>query len=170
MSNKKSNGRVWPYIIGGSITLVFGFCVATIVVTSKADIQFSDAYMTYYQDADANANELIKARIAFDEKYTIEYVGDGIQEKGAVVKYRLTDLNKNPINNAKLLLAISRPETSKFNQNLESAEVENGIYTFTNLAFPKVGVWNLIAKVSVGKDYRFYNLKADTRIKEIFEF
>jgi hypothetical protein len=34
----------------------------------------------------------------------------------------------------------------------------------------KAGVWNIIAKVSVGDDYRFYNIKADTRIKEAFEF
>ena len=43
--SKKSNGRVWPYIIGLSITLVFGFCVATIFVTSRADVQESDAYI-----------------------------------------------------------------------------------------------------------------------------
>ena len=170
MSNNESSGRAWPYIIGGSITLVFGFCVATIVVTSKADIQSSDAYMTYYQEADANANELIKAKISFDKKYKIEYVGEGIKEKSAIVQYRITDLNNNPINNAKMILATSRPETSKFNQKLDSSKVENGVYTFSDLDFPKVGVWNLIAKVSVGKDYRFYNLKADTRIKEVFEF
>ena len=170
MSKNKNQGRAWPYIIGGAITLVFGFCVTTIVVTSKANIQSSDTYMTYYQEADANANDLIKAKIAFDKKYKIEYVGEGIKEKNAVVEYRVTDLNHNPVNDAKVILATSRPETSKYNQKLETNQVQNGVYTFSDLNFPKVGVWNLIAKVSVGKDYRFYNLKVDTRIKEVFEF
>jgi len=170
MSNKKKSGRVWPYAIGGAITLVFGFCVATVVVTSKADLQISDAYMTYYQDADANANELIQARIAFDKKYKIEYVNNGIKQGKSEVSYKVTDLNGKLINDAKMILATSRPETSKLNKKHEIFKVENGIYTFSNLDFPKAGIWNLIAKVSVGNDYRFYNIKTDTREKKVTEF
>ncbi len=168
--SKNSSGRAWPYIIGGSITLVFGFCVATVVVTSQANIQTSDAYMTYYQDADAQANDLIVARIAFDKKYKIEYVTDGISEKGSVISYRVTDLENNPIDNATVVIATSRPETHEFNQKFESPEVSNGIYSFKGAEFPKVGLWNIIAKVTVGNDSRFFNIKADTRIKEAFEF
>jgi len=166
----KSSGRVWPYIIGGAITLVFGFCVATIVVTQSAHIQESDAYMTHYQDADAKANELIKARIAFDKKYNLEYLSQGIALKDSQVSYKITDKSGNPVNNAKLTLAISRPETSAMNKTYENPVVANGIYTFQGVDFPKVGVWNLIVKATVGEDYRFLNIKADTRIKEAFEF
>jgi len=166
----KSNGRIWPYAIGISITMVFGFCVATIVVTQKANIQESDAYMTHYQDADANANDLIEAQIAFDKKYKIEYITDSIQENNSVIKYRLTDINENPVNDAKIRIATSRPETAEFNQELDSPVVENGVYSFSGANFPKVGVWNIIAKVNVGDQSRFFNIKADTRIKEAFEF
>jgi nitrogen fixation protein FixH len=166
----KSKGKIWPYAIGMSITLVFGFCVATIVVTSKANIQESNAYMTYYQDADAKANDLIKAQMAFNKKYKIEYISQGISESGSTLHYRVTDINSNPVNNAKLIVAISRPETNEFDVTLENPKVENGVYIFENVKFPKAGVWNIIAKVSVGDDYRFYNIKADTRIKEAFEF
>ena len=168
--SKNSSGRVWPYAIGGAITLVFGFCVATIVVTSKANIQGSDAYMTYYQEADAKANDYIKARIAFDKKYKVNYISKGISEKGSLISYSVSDLNGNPINNAKIILATSRPETNEYDQKLENPEVKDGIYTFKGALFPKVGLWNLIAKVNVGNDFRFINIKADTRIKEAFEF
>jgi len=166
----KSNGRVWPYAIGGAITLVFGFCVATVVVTSQANIQGSDAYMTYYQDADAQANEYIKARIAFDKKYKVAYITDGISEKGSVISYRVTDIKGNPVNSATIVLATSRPETNEYDQKLTNPEVKDGVYSFKGALFPKIGVWNLIAKVTVGDDYRFINIKADTRIKEAFEF
>ena len=168
--SKSSSGRIWPYIIGGSITLVFGFCVATIVVTQSAHIQPSDTYMTYYQNADANVNKLIEARIAFDKKYKIEYLADGISAKDSVIKYKVTDVNGKSINSAKMLLATSRPETDVYNQKLESASVTDGVYSFKGAEFPKVGVWNLIAKVTIGSDSRYYNIKADTRIKEAFEF
>jgi len=168
--NNAGSGRAWPYFIGGAITLVFGFCVATIVVTQKAHIQESDAYMTHYQDAEMNANKYIKAKIAFDKKYKIEYTTQGISADGSKVTYRVTDLNGNPVNDAKIILATSRPETDEFNQKADNPTVSNGVYTFSGLKFPKEGVWNLIAKVTVGDEYRFYNIKADTRIKEAFEF
>jgi len=170
MSNKKSSGRVWPYAIGGAITLVFGFCVTTVIVTSKADLQLSDAYMTYYQDADANANKIIQARIAFDKKYKIEYVNNGIKQGKSEISYKVTDLNDHLVNDAKMILATSRSETSKLSKKYEIFKVENGIYTFSDLDFPKAGIWNLIAKVTIGDDYRFYNIKADTREKKVTEF
>jgi len=165
-----SNGRIWPYAIGISITMVFGFCVATIMVTQSANIQESDAYMTYYQDADAKANDLINAQIAFDKKYTIEYVTDGIAQNGALIKYRISDKNANLINDAKIILTTSRPETAEFNQELQNPEIKDGVYTFSGAVFPKEGVWNIIAKVEVAGEIRFFNIKADTRIKEAFEF
>jgi hypothetical protein len=170
MSNKASSGKIWPYAIGSAITLVFGFCVATIVVTSKADLQESDVYMTHYQDADANANSLIKDKINFDKKYKVEYISNGISQEGSDIKYELKDINSNPVNNAKIIVAISRPETNKLNVKLDNPTVENGIYTFSNIKFPKAGVWNIIAKIEVDNESRFLNIKADTRMKEAYEF
>jgi nitrogen fixation protein FixH len=166
----KSNGRAWPYFIGGAITLVFGFCVATIVVTSKANIQESNQYMTYYQNADAKANDLIKDRIAFDKSCKIEYINKQLSANGTTIEYKITDINGNPINNAKLKVLVSRPETHTLDKDLENPIVENGIYKFKDVAFPKPGVYNLIAKVEVGDLSRFYNIKADTRYSNAFEF
>jgi len=166
----KSSGRIWPYAIGLSITVVFGFCVATIMVTQKAHIQESDVYMTHYQDADANANALIKSQIAFDKKYIIEYITDGLSPKNAVIKYKITDKEANPINDADIVVATSRPETAEYDQKLVNPVVKDGVYSFSGASFPKIGVWNIIAKVNIGTESRFFNIKADTRIKEAFEF
>jgi len=166
----KSNGKIWPYAIGAAITLVFGFSVTTIIVTSKANIQSSDAYMTYYQDADAMANDFIEARIAFDKKYKIKYISKGIVASGGTISYKVTDIHNNTVDNAKMILSTSRPETEEFNQKLDNPAVENGVYTFSGLKFPKAGMWNLITKVQVGENYRFYNIKADTRNTNSYEF
>lgn len=165
-----SSGRIWPYILGGSITLVFGFCVATIVVTSKADIQPSDSYMTHYQDADANANKLIKAALSFDTKYTIAYVPKKLAARNASVSFSVKDKDGTNIDNAKIILAISRPETGTFNKTFQDPKESKGVYTFSGLEFAKAGVWNLVTKVSVGEDYKFYNIKADTRNANSYEF
>ncbi len=160
------SGKLWPIAIGGAIILVFCFAVITVVVTGEADIQKSDNYMTYYQDADANANDYIKAKIEFSKKYKIEYLG----RKGAMINYKVSDKMGKPVDNATMILAISRPETEIYNQSLHNVSISNGIYTFKDVKLPKVGLWNLILKVNVGKDYRFYNLKIDTRTKKVKEF
>lgn len=166
----KSSGRIWPYAIGLSITAVFGLCVATIMVTSKAHIQESDAYMTHYQDADAKANDLIKSAIAFNKKYKVEYISDAIGNEKPTLKYRITDLDSKAVDSAKIVIATSRPETKEFNQKLENPKVENGVYSFSDAVFPKAGVWNIIAKITIGDDVKYLNVKADTRNNIIYEF
>jgi len=165
-----SNGRIWPYAIGTSIVLVFGFCVATIIVTSTLPVEKSDTYMMGYHEADANANELIEARIAFDKEYKIEYITDGLSQESSVIKYKVTDLNSQPVNNAKLKVVITRPNNHKHDQELLNPIVENGIYTFSSVKLPEAGRWDVMAKVNIDKLQRFYNVKADTRAKEILVY
>jgi len=165
-----SNGRIWPYAIGIAITLVFSFCVATIFITGSSAIQESDAYMIKYQEADLNANDFIKKRMAFDKLYTIEYVTKKISGESPVISYKVSTKDGLALNSAKIKIAISRPETDEFDKTLEHPSVDNGIYSFTLEEFPKKGVWNIIAKVSVDDKERFLNIKTDTRNPRSYEF
>jgi len=157
------SGKLWPIGVGIAITLVFCMGVGTIIVTSKADLQESDAYMTNYQNADIKANDFIKARIAFDKKYKLVYLTQQIKEGKCDVSYRLTDQNNKPVDGAKMVLAVSRPDTHKFDKKISNPVDKDGVYTFKDVKFSKAGVWDLILKVNIGNNYRFYSLKADTR-------
>ena len=158
------SGKLWPLGVAAAITAVFGFCVWTVKVTSSANIQESDAYMTSYQDADAKANDFIKARIAFDKKYKLKYVTEKLDENGVDVKYSLTTKDGKPVENATMILAISRPDTHKYDEKIANPVFENGLYVFKDVKFPKTGAWNLLLKVNAGKETRFYDIKTDTRI------
>jgi nitrogen fixation protein FixH len=157
------SGKLWPFAIGLAITLVFLMGVGTVIVTSKANIQESDAYMTNYQNADIKANDYIKARIAFDKKYKLKYITEQIKENGVDVVYSLTTKDGKPVAGAEMLLAISRPDTHDFDKKIDNVSFENGVYVFHNVQFPKKGAWNLLVKVKVGKNERFYEVKTDTR-------
>ena len=168
--SKFSNGKIWPYAIGLAITGVFALGVGTIMVTSKADIQPSDSYMTYYQDADKRANEFIVARVAFDKKYNVEYVNNGIKQPKSDVSFKVTDKNGNVVKDAKVVISVSRPETEIFNKKYDRAELKDGVYTFRDVEFQKAGKWNIIAHISVGKENRFLNIKVDTRNNKVKYF
>jgi len=157
-----SNGKIWPYAISIAIAMVFSFGVITVIITTNANVQKSDDYMTSYQDADENVNKFINAKMLFDQKYSIKYISKGISSDKSI-EYKIVDKNNHAINNAKIMIAISRPETHDLDQRLEKPTVKNGIYSFSGAKFTKAGIYNIIAKVVIGKDYRFYNLKTDTR-------
>jgi len=166
----KSNGKIWPYAIGISIILVFGACVGTIVVTSKMPVEKSDTYMMGYHQADAMANELITNTIEFNKKYNVEYISDKLSLDSTVLKYRITDKNNQAVNDASLKVVITRPNNHKHDQELISPRVDNGVYSFENVTLPLEGRWDIMAKIDIGENERFYNIKADTRKTEIKEY
>ena len=166
----KISAKVWPYSIGASIILVFGFCVATVFVVESANIQESNEYMTNYQTAENDANDYINKRIAFDKKYKISYVNRGIDKKNPLIRYDVKTLDSAPVMNAKIKILVSRPETHVYDQKLSSPRFEDGFYTFDGVEFAKAGKWDIIAKVEVGKYSRFYNIKIDTRNKYLKEY
>lgn len=161
---------IWPYAISASIILIFGACVATIVVANKLPVEKSDTYMMGYHEADANANELINARIAFDKKYKVKYITDGIALDNSIIKYRVTDLDSKPINNADIKVVVTRPNNHKNDQELIKPSVDNGVYTFESIKLAQEGRWDIMAKINVGELQRYYNIKADTRKKEALEY
>ena len=166
----KSNGRIWPYAIGASIILIFGACVATVIVANTLPVEKSDTYMMGYHEADAKANEIIEAKIAFDKKYKIEYMTEGLSSSESVIRYRVTDVNSNPVDTAKIKVIVTRPNNHKHDQELTDPTVEDGVYTFRPITLPQEGRWDIMAKVNVDDLQRFYNLKADTRYKEAYEY
>ena len=165
-----SSGRIWPYTIAFLITMVFGFCVATVMVANTLPVEKSDSYMTDYQDADANANKLIQARIDFNRKYKLEYLSDRINSQGTVFRYKITDMDSKPVSDAKIKLIITRPNTHKYDIELDNPRFKNGVYLFPNTVLPKEGRWDIMAKINVGNLQRFYNFKTDTRTTKIVEY
>jgi len=166
----QSSGRFWPYIIGGSIVAVFGACVATVMVASTLPVEKSDTYMMDYHQADAKANDLIEAQIAFDKKYSIKLLNEGLSMQDTSIVYEIEDLEGNAVNNATLSIVVTRPNSHKYDMELNTPTVENGIYTFSKITLPVEGRWDIMAKVQVENESRFYNIKTDTRYKQIEEY
>ncbi|MDD5399600.1 MAG: FixH family protein [Sulfurimonas sp.] len=166
----KSSGRIWPYAIGASIIFVFSACVATIVITNKMPVEKSDTYMMGYHEADEKVNDILKAAIDFNKRYKVEYITDAFEAQNYVIKYRVSDINSNPVNNANIKVVVTRPDNHKHDQELNKHSIENGIYTFDAIKLPQEGRWDIMAKVSVEDAQKFYNIKTDTRSKEVVEY
>ncbi len=166
----KDAGRKWPVIIAVSIVGVIIACVVTIKVALEHPVEMSDYGMQNYHAYDANVNEIIAEKIAFDRQYSIAFVTPRITEKGTVISYRVTDREGNAINDATIDVVLTRPDTTDYNIDLDAPSVADGTYTFAPVDLPKAGRWDILAKVHMNDVQRYYNLKADTRNSETFEF
>ncbi|WP_294928955.1 FixH family protein [Sulfurimonas sp.] len=165
-----SNGRIWPYSIAASIIFIFGACVATVIVANTLPVEKSDTYMMDYHEANAKVNDILESAIAFNKKYKIEYITDGLSTQNSTIKYRVSDIDSNPVNDAQIKVIVTRPNNHKHDQELSNPKIENGVYTFDSIELPQEGRWDVMAKVAVEELHRFYNVKADTRAKEIIEY
>jgi nitrogen fixation protein FixH len=166
-----SSGKIWPIAISVAILTFFGAIVFSIsLILDKAPVQRSDSYMMGYHHVDLKANELIQAKIDFDKKYKISYETDFLAQEGSTIKYKITDVAGEPVDDAELTVVITRPDVHKYKQELKNTNVDNGVYSFSDFTLEKPGRWDIMAKVSIGEHERFYNVKADTRAKEALEY
>lgn len=166
----KNPGTKWPIIIALSIIGVIGACVVTIKVAINNPVEMSEYGMQNYHEYDRDANDIIEAKIAFDKKFTIAFLTPQITEKGSTLEYQISDKEGKAVNDASVELILTRPDLSKYDMNLSNPAVSEGKYTFAPVDLPKAGRWDIMAKVSIGADQRYYNLKADTRNPNTFEF
>lgn len=166
-----SNGKIWPYAISAAILIFFGAIVFSVTfIIKETPVEKSETYMMGYNHADIQANELIQARIDFNKKYKITYVTELLTQESTVLKYKVTALDGSDINDAKFLVRITRPDNQKHNQELRDPSIKNGVYTFKSVTLEKPGRWNVMAKVTIANEERFYNVKTDTRAKEFKEY
>lgn len=166
----KNAGTKWPIIIALAIAGVIGMSVVTIKIASKNPVEMANFEMLSYHDYDHGVNDIIEAKIAFDKKYAIAFLTPQISEKGTVIEYKVTDKSGKAVNDAKVEAVLTRPDVNKHDINLSNPAVSDGKYTFAPVDLPKAGRWDIMAKVTVGSDKRYYNLKADTRNPDTLEF
>ena len=143
-------GKKWPWIVLGSILGVVGLSYWTVNIALNNPVQLSDLDMQDYRHFEHDANENIRAQIAFDKKYSVEYVTETFKPEGASIAFKVTTRSGDP--------------------NVSVVKVQDGLYSFETVTLPKEGRWDVLTLVNIGNDHRYLNLKADTRYPNVFEY
>jgi len=169
MSKKKA--MHWPYGIALSFVLVIALVVGTIMVAGKNKVENSDLYMNNYHQVDENANAIMMAQIAFNGKYDLRNLSTPLNAAKTVIAYGLSDKAGNPVTDAAIEVVITRPDTHDHDMTLLNPNNNGaGVFTFEPVSLPLEGRWNVMAKITIGSDYRYYNIKGDTRTPETSEY
>jgi len=165
-----SDGKQWPIGVITSTILIIIACAVTIYIALLQPVQEDGDMMMDYHSLNANANDVIVAGFIFNKKYELTYTGEAVSQEGSTLSYKLVDVNGQAVNNAKFDVILSRPILSGSEITLEEPKVDNGNYSFENVQVSDKGRWNILAKVTVGDDYRHMNLKSDTMDTGVYEY
>ncbi len=155
MSEKKNKALHWPIGIFLAIVAVVILGVWTIQKANENPVVMDEFYFDKYQDVEHNYIAIQKSQIAFDKNYNISKNLTEFKLGQNTLKLTLTDKSNNPIDNAKVIVKITRPFTNKQDIELNVTSVKDGVYRLSSFTIKELGRWQILSKVSVGDKTSF---------------
>jgi nitrogen fixation protein FixH len=156
MTEKKER-NYWPHTIIAMILAVVVAGAYSVNIAVNNPVQESTYFMKKYQVVENNGYELDKSKRDFDKNFTLTYSSKKFSQGINTISINIKDKKsaKN-IDDAKITMLVTRPETNKYNQKLNPTSVKNGNYTFKNIKINKLGRWKILTTTKIGK-YSGYN-------------
>ncbi len=147
----KKERNYWPHAIVGIILSVVIAGAWTVKIALENPVQEDTYFIDKYQYVDTNINTLLEKKAKFDAKYSVMCKTDRFDIGKNSLLLKIVDKDGNSkINNAKIELLITRPDTNKYNQNIKPNKIDNGIYYYGEIDIPKIGRWQILAKTKIG--------------------
>lgn len=163
MSKAKIERNYWPHAIVGSILGIVFACGWTIKIALDNPVEMDTFYMEKYQKVDENINEIMALQEKFNAKFDLAYSTENFTMGQNSISIKLIDKQSGQVvENASVMLLLSRPETNKDNKQMSPSKVENGNYIFDTIEVQKLGRWQILTKITVGefKGYSKYEVYA----------
>ena len=149
--SRDNERNYWPYAITGMILTVVVLGIWTVRIAVKNPVQESNAYMMKYQDVDANINEILAKKRAFDRQYTMDLSANRLHlgpNNRVVVKILTAD--GRPAEGIGITAIVQRPTTNRENIELRKFTYQNGEYVSDPFAIEKPGRWNIQVRAEAG--------------------
>lgn len=150
--DKVSNERsYYPYVVVGMILGCVVACGFTVKIAIDNPVEMDTFYMEKYQKVDHSINTILELQDKFNAKFDLAYSTEKFEIGQNSITLALRDKQGNPINDAKITMMLSRPDSNKENKQFNPSKVENGNYTFGPFEITKPGRWQILSKIDVGE-------------------
>ena len=156
----KNEKNYWPHFIVGLVIFTIGLGTWTVVTAINNPVEMDNSYMRNYHQVDADLNKILESGAKFDKKYQLSLENSELKEGENELKIALKDKEGNVINNAKIEILVTRPETTKLDKNLK-AEFDGSGYR-AKVVLDKKGRWNIQIKAVVKDLEKFKTYKLHT--------
>lgn len=160
MQNKKT---FWPYGIALSLCAIIIACGVTIFIGSKNPVYMDNFYFDKYQNVENDFFNIEQSSKKFKSEFEFKLnnlnlrpyknpntsqifdVLDVNANKENVLNFLLTPKSTELVNDMKIEVLLTRPQTNDFNQKLDIIKNENGFDIVLNPS--KIGRWQLMIKL-----------------------
>lgn len=151
MQKTKSERNYYPHAVIGMILGCVIACAYTVKIAVDNPVEMDTFYMEKYQKVDQDINTILELQEKFNAKFDLAYSTNKFEMGQNSITLKLSDKNAQMIDNAKVTLMLSRPDSNKDNQQFTPSKVENGNYTFGPFEINKPGRWQILSKIEVGE-------------------
>ncbi|ATB70480.1 FixH family protein [Sulfurospirillum diekertiae] len=151
MDKVKSERTYYPHVVIGMIIGCVIGCAYTIKIAIDNPVEMDTFYMEKYQKVENNINEIMALQEKFDTKFDLAYSTEKFVIGQNSITLKLTDKSGVAVNNANIIMMLSRPDSNKDNKQLLPSKVENGNYTFGPFEINKPGRWQILSKIELGE-------------------
>ncbi len=161
MAKEKLN--LWPHAIALSIFGVFGLCVWTVKEANNHPVEMDSFYFDKYQNVDDNYNKIMLQKQKFDSLYSIDVISPELatsKESSIILKITHKDSSK-PINDAKVEVLVTRPDTTRLDKHLKVLSAKDGVYNLSPFKVEKLGRWQIMSKVTIDNLTTFNKLEVN---------
>ena len=155
MNEKKNKALHWPIGILLAIMAVVILGIWTINKANENPVVMDDFYFGKYQDVENNYIAIQKSQIAFDKNYNISKNLTEFKLGQNSLNITIKDKANNPVENAKVMVKITRPFTKKQDMDLKVTSKKDGVYTLSQFDIKEEGRWQILSKVTVGDKTSF---------------
>ncbi|AOO66141.1 FixH domain-containing protein [Sulfurospirillum halorespirans DSM 13726] len=126
-------------------------CGFTIKIAMDNPVEMDTFYMAKYQQVDHSINTILELQEKFNAKFDLAYSTEKFEMGQNSITIRLSDKSGQPVNDANVMMMLSRPDSNKENKEMKPSLVENGNYTFGPFEINKPGRWQILSKIDVGE-------------------
>lgn len=151
MDKVKNERSYYPYVVIGMILGCVVACGFTIKIAVDNPVEMDTFYMEKYQQVDHSINTILELQEKFNAKFDLAYSTEKFEMGQNSIMLTLTDKSGAPINDAKMTMMLSRPDSNKENKQFNPSKVENGNYTFGPFDINKPGRWQILSKIERGE-------------------
>ncbi len=160
---KNNNKSFWPYGIILAILAVVIMGAGTIMIAVKHPVQMDEAYLDkHYQDVDGHINEIMESQKLFRKQYKIILSNTKFKIGQNSLNINILDkYSKRHVDNMKVSVKITRPDSDKFDIKLKSKDGKDKGYLFPKFDIDKYGRWIVLIRASNGKIEGFLKREID---------
>ena len=151
MDKAKSEHTYYPHVVIGMIIGCVISCGFTIKIAMDNPVEMDTFYMAKYQQVDHSINTILELQEKFNAKFDLAYSTEKFEMGQNSITIRLSDKSGQPVNDANVMMMLSRPDSNKENKEMKPSLVENGNYTFGPFEINKPGRWQILSKIDVGE-------------------